>query len=198
MKKEICSYGMGGRKGSGRLLTFSFLTFLLSSLYVDAQAPDTLKGPVVNITVNKETDDQGNIIRYDSTYTWFWSSGDTLLPQDDTLFFKRFFSGPGGWHYGRGMLMPDSLPGMIFSPFDEELDPFFFGFPDTEALRRIERMFREFMDPFGEWPGEEFFHHFNLPDPRELFRGDSLLPSLPPPGKEKTQPRQMKGKVIIL
>ncbi len=197
MKKTKWVYGMGGRKGSGRLLTFSFLTFLLSSLYVDAQAPDTLKGPVVNITVNKETDDQGNIIRYDSTYTWFWSSGDTLLPQDDTLFFKRFFSGPRGWHYGPGMLMPDSLPGMIFSPFDEGLDPFFFGFPDTEALHRMERMFREFMDPFGEWPGEEFFRHFDLPDPHGFFRGDTLCPAIPP-GKKEPPSHKKKGTVILL
>jgi len=87
----------------------------LSSSDLFAQAPDTLKGPVVNIRVNKETDDQGNVIRYDSTYTWYWSSGDTLSA-DDSTFFRRFFSLPGGWHYGPGLLVPDSLPGIIFYP----------------------------------------------------------------------------------
>jgi len=83
---------------------------------------------------------------------------------------------------------------MIFSPFDEKMDPFFFGFPDTAALRHMEQLFREFMDPYGNWPGAEFFRHFDIPDPGDFFRGDSLFPHFPPPPEKKApRPRKMKG-----
>ncbi len=175
----------------------SFFLIAFLSFPGAAQEPDTLKGPEIHIKVNKETDDQGNIIRYDSSYTWFWSSGDTLTGSDST-FFRRFFSGPGGWHFGPGMLVPDSLPGFIFSPFDEELDPFFFGIPDTAAIRHMEEMLRRFMGPSGGWPGEDFFRHFNVPGPGDLFPADTLPAPPHPPGKNKTNTNHKKGKVIIL
>ena len=45
--------------------------------------------PQTNISVNKEYDESGNLIRYDSTYSYFYSNveGDTLL--GDSI-FKRF------------------------------------------------------------------------------------------------------------
>jgi len=193
MKKAIYGKSDTGKQGGSLLLPVMIVTLLLSSSDLFAQAPDTLKGPVVNIRVNKETDDQGNVIRYDSTYTWYWSSGDTLSA-DDSTFFRRFFSLPGGWHYGPGLLVPDSLPGIIFSPFEEGNDPFFFGFPDTSALRRMEQMFRDFMEPSHTWPDEDFFRRFGIPVPKDLFPPDTLSP----PGKSRPAPKKTKGKVIIL
>lgn len=178
--------------------------FFSFGLPLRGQQPDTLKGPVVNITVNKETDERGNIIRYDSTYTWYWSSGDTLTA-GDTAFFRRFFSGGGGWHFNPGMLMPDSLPGLIFSPFDEALDPFFFGFPDTSAIRHFEQLFREFIEPSWHLPGEEFFRSFGIPLPEEIpFPDDSLFERFfrrelpPPPGHIPPKQLKQKGKIVIL
>jgi hypothetical protein len=49
--------------------------------------------PESNISVNKEYDENGNIIRYDSTYSWSYSSSESDSLLNDTLFFgdKRFF-----------------------------------------------------------------------------------------------------------
>ncbi len=190
-------FGTKAKRGSGRTLVAALFLGALFPFSVGAQEPDTLKGPEIHIRVNKETDDQGNVIRYDSTYTWFWSSGDTLAG-DDTTFFRRFFSGPGGWHFGPGMLVPDSLPGFIFSPFDEDLDPFFFGIPDTSAIRHMEELFRRFMEPLGRWPDEDLFRHFGIPGPGELFPEDTLAVPVVPPGKDHPETHKKKGKVIIL
>ncbi len=177
------------------------LLFVLAVSFLRAQDRDTIRGPVVNITVNKETDDQGNVIRYDSTYTWFWSSGDTVM-ESDTAFFRRFFSNEEGWHFNPGMLMPDSLPGFIFSPFDETLDPFFFGFPDTAAFRRLERLFREFMRPFHGFPDEDLFRSFGFPEPFGSFPSDSLLRKYfdraVPRQEKENEHTEKKGKIVIL
>lgn len=57
---------------------------------------DTTKGknsPKTNIKVNKEYDDQGNLIRYDSTYSYSYSNMDNdSIPNDSifSLFRDRF------------------------------------------------------------------------------------------------------------
>jgi hypothetical protein len=51
--------------------------------------------PQTDIKVNKEYDENGNLIRYDSTYTYFYSSeGDPInFNLNDSLFMNdRFFS----------------------------------------------------------------------------------------------------------
>lgn len=50
--------------------------------------------PQVNWKVNKEFDKQGNLIRYDSTYSWSYSGNSAKLQiEDDSLFnsFKKQF-----------------------------------------------------------------------------------------------------------
>ncbi len=187
----------GKENRRGRVSAVFLFVLCLLPFRLVAQERDTLKGPEIHIQVNKETDDQGNIIRYDSTYTWFWSSGDTLAG-DDSTYFRRFFSGPGGWHFGPGMLIPDSLPGFIFSPFDEDLDPFFFGIPDTSFIRHMEELLRHFMEPSGMWPGDKFFRHFGMPTPGGLSPGDTLSRPFAPPPKGGAHFHRKKGKVIIL
>ena len=66
--------------------------------------PKDLSKPDVQIKVNKELDKDGNVIRYDSSYTWSWSSdGSQSFPSD-------FFS--------------DSNKADFFQPFENN---FFFG-----------------------------------------------------------------------
>lgn len=60
----------------------------------NASLSDTAAQPKVSWKVNKEYDKDGNIIRYDSTYSWSYaqrSSSSNLLPGDSTLasFWKR-------------------------------------------------------------------------------------------------------------
>jgi hypothetical protein len=51
------------------------------------------ENPKVNVKVNKKYDDKGNLIRYDSTYSYVYSSGgkDSVKESVDSV-FKRFRS----------------------------------------------------------------------------------------------------------
>jgi hypothetical protein len=46
---------------------------------------DSIKGPKVDIQVNKKTDKNGNITQYDSTYTWSWNSNGRLPARVDSV-----------------------------------------------------------------------------------------------------------------
>jgi hypothetical protein len=56
---------------------------------------DTLNKPKVNVKVNKQYDDKGNIVRYDSTYSYFYSSpgGKALNSSSDSVYshFRSYF-----------------------------------------------------------------------------------------------------------
>ncbi len=157
----------GKRKQGYRLLPVTLLAFLLS-LPLPAQQPDSLKGPDIRINVQTERDDRGNIIRYDSSYSYSWSSGgDSIQTIIDSLFQGHGFSSRHFWPFRPGMLMPDSLPGYIISPFDFEGDPFFYGFTDSTFFRQVEKFFEEMRKGFfppHTLPGDSlmapFFHRF--------------------------------------
>ena len=83
------------------VLFFLFLSILSVQLAAQVDTGNKSKekknNPDVNIKVNKELDNNGNVIRYDSTYTWSWSSdSDQSFPQEyfndsmSTDFFKPF------------------------------------------------------------------------------------------------------------
>jgi hypothetical protein len=64
---------------------------LLGVINCQAQVKEenTAKGdenPKTNITVNKEYDDQGNLIKYDSTYSYSYSNTDADSLSDDSIF----------------------------------------------------------------------------------------------------------------
>ncbi len=87
-----------------RLVIFSMLITLLGLSGCDAKsAPkkdgklknDTTKvQPDINIKVNKEYDDKGNLIRYDSTYTYVYSNIDGNIQLQDSVFneFMQHFN----------------------------------------------------------------------------------------------------------
>lgn len=56
---------------------------------------DTLNKPKVRVKVNKQYDDKGNLIKYDSTYSYIYSSpgGGELQLNNDTLYnrFRSYF-----------------------------------------------------------------------------------------------------------
>ncbi|MBL7969251.1 MAG: hypothetical protein JNK09_19770 [Prolixibacteraceae bacterium] len=79
-----------------RFLLFFMLSFGFAAS-VQAQNKDIKKSqPKEDIKVTREYDEQGNLIRFDSTYTYNWSSDTTLLnsmvPPDLDQIFKDHFS----------------------------------------------------------------------------------------------------------
>ena len=54
----------------------------------------TINQPHTDIKVNKEYDEDGNVIRYDSTYSYYYSNidGDSLLEDSIISNFKNYFN----------------------------------------------------------------------------------------------------------
>jgi hypothetical protein len=61
---------------------------------VDNGAADGKNSPKTNIKVNKEYDEQGNLIRYDSTYSYSYSNMDNDSIPNDSIFsmFRDHFN----------------------------------------------------------------------------------------------------------
>ncbi|MFA5329925.1 MAG: hypothetical protein WC384_19165 [Prolixibacteraceae bacterium] len=142
-----------------RFSVFAFMTICLFTNLL-AQEPDKKSNsPRENSTVKREYDDKGNLIRFDSTYTYSWSGDTTLLNSLSPDNFPDPFSG----HFG---LTPDStFKGNSF--FDEFKQ--FFAQPswgqDSDLMRN-----------FGIHPHFHEFHlngdstAMNFPDFDELFQ----------------------------
>jgi hypothetical protein len=131
-----------------RFALFSFMTMCLI-LYSLAQKPNQKsKSPVENSTVKREYDENGNLIRFDSTYTYSWS-GDTTLMKS---FSPENFPDPFDNHFG---LFQDSIFSghSFFDEFDHFFAQPFSGKQDSVWMKR-----------FGIHPE---FHKFQFP-------GDSL------------------------
>jgi hypothetical protein len=138
--------------------------------------------PDVKIDVRKEYDDNGNVIRYDSSYVYSWSSpsdgfsswgsipdslfskfgGFDRMPFDNDSLFSRFFE---DWR-----IFPDNPTGSphadffhgfedFFNQFGGFNDPFpqFFPFDSIDSnfgdlLEQHQRMMEEFWNGFGGGP----------------------------------------------
>jgi hypothetical protein len=92
------------------------------------QKPNT---PKEDIKVNREYDEIGNLIKFDSVYSYSWSGDSTLLHSISPENFQKFF----GSQFGN---FPDStIPG---NSFLGGIDPFFNlfgGKQDSTLLRRF-------------------------------------------------------------
>ena len=132
-------------------LIFSFVTFLGLTGCNAQNAPkdsetagsDTVKvQPDINIKVNKEYDENGNLIRYDSTYTYVYSNIDGNVQLQDSIFneFMKHFND----HFGitddpffNNFFFTDSLLQYDFYKKD------FFHNRFNDNLDLIDKMLRE-------------------------------------------------------
>jgi hypothetical protein len=73
-------------------VAFLMILFTSYSCSYAQKKDDPMPKPKVQYHVNKEVDEHGNIIRYDSTYTWSWSNVDTEANSfvQDSVFAKFF------------------------------------------------------------------------------------------------------------
>lgn len=124
----------------------NFFAFVVLSLCSLAQAPSESK-PEVNINVTKEYDDNGNVIRYDSTYSYSYSGSD--MSQLDSLYQKFYLNmgiNPGSFSSSNPFMnspfMNDPFFGNMGSPFGN--DPFFKDFFEMDSIML------QFIDPFGD------------------------------------------------
>jgi hypothetical protein len=145
----------------------------------DAQKKDNPSGkdPKVSIKVNKQTDKNGNVTRYDSTYVWSWSGNENAPENMDSLisslhksFFRNHFSDA------------DSL----FS------DPFQWGFQNLNDSSFFSGNFEQFFkNDFGSFDKimkdhQKMMKDFFKQEPL-LKVPDEVVPSAPKEPKKKIE-----------
>jgi hypothetical protein len=108
--------------------------------------------PHENIVVNKKYDDNGNLIAFDSTYTFYYSSNMKDSINMDTL-LKKFREFYGSSIVKPGKLLNEELDSIVISRFFHK-DPLIYSFYNEknrleEALKSMDSLqmsiFREFM-----------------------------------------------------
>ena len=125
-----------------------------------AQTIDTLPSiPDEHIIVNKEYDDEGNLIRYDSTYIYKWQNDSIYgFPEGFEFLWEitdDFFPGDNQFNgfWGNDSIFGDSA--MIF-PYD------YFGFNDPD-FSRLREKFNEYFEDHSMDP-DKFFENFDFPN----------------------------------
>lgn len=114
------------------IITLSFV------LIIPVLAQNVNNQPNIHIEVKRELDDKGNVIRYDSTYSWTWSSSDSIvnLLNDSTFFqftqkFDLFLKNP--------FSIPDN-DSTFFDFFDFSDNPFDFNQQIEQIIKRQEEI----------------------------------------------------------
>lgn len=84
--------------------------------------PNTENQPKVHINVNKQFDENGNVVRYDSTYSWSWTNMDENV--SDSILNRFFLNSNFIWDNPFSVFDDDSF---FFNHFSLPLlnDPFF-------------------------------------------------------------------------
>lgn len=116
--------------------------------------------PKEDFKVNREYDDQGNLIRFDSTYTYNWSGDTTLLnsmsPKDMSRIFNDQFILLNDSSF-RGNSFFDDFDQLFFSPFNSKRDSVLlkkFGMNQFHSFNfkndSLAQDFNDFDDFFGQ------------------------------------------------
>lgn len=158
----------------------------LSIALVQAQTDKKPVKPNEQSKVVKEYDEQGNLIRYDSTFVSSWSSADSLFnagdldalqKQLDQLFGGSFFNDSTNWF---GSPFQGGFDDPFFSQFGlqpadsthSQIPGFQNSFPDFEEMhQRMMSQFRNFFQndsiQFGNDSSYQQFQFFGSPEELE-------------------------------
>lgn len=140
------------------LLILASIFFIINPVFSQDENENTSKDPNTQINVIIEYDDEGNLTRYDSTYTWSWS-GDAYLIDFDSLMdnwnqhfreFEFYLNDPqAGWFENSDYMFDfndlDSTFSEYYQQWDEE-----FQQQQQEFLKHRE----EFMEHFQNYMDE--------------------------------------------
>ncbi|RKD87816.1 hypothetical protein [Mangrovibacterium diazotrophicum] len=140
----------------------SLVILVLAIDLVQAQTQESTKQPNEQSKVTREYDENGNLIRFDSTYVKSWSSDSTMAPQDIEQLQKQ-------------------MEEMFSGSFGEDSDSFF-GSPFPGSAKEFFQHFgQEYGDSTMNMPGfqssfpdfeelhQQMMRHFG-----QLFQSDSV------------------------
>ena len=119
----------------------ALFTFGCNAQSVDKDKKSTQNKPKESWKVDKEVDENGNVIRYDSTYTWSYSNvdGDTVNVNVDSMMqsFQNYFNDRMPSVFGQNLMEPmmnDSLLSRDFFAEDYFHDRFKDAFFDMDKM----------------------------------------------------------------
>jgi hypothetical protein len=144
-----------------RIISFIAVVIVFAIAAAAQTRVENNRKPDERIIVNKEFDEQGNLLRYDSTYSFQWFS-------DTTFSFPDF----GGWEtfFNKGKSFPN-----LFNDSTLFEIPFFKNFPKDF----FDDSRQSFQYRFG-LPDSSFFRNFSFQMDTTLFMGPDSSFLLPP------------------
>jgi len=141
---------------------------------VESTVPDNKNQPDVHINVNRELDKNGNVVRYDSTYSWSWrSDGSQPVPQNflndsnHTAFF-RFFDNQ------------DFPEDQLINPFDNNIDSLFSQHFNGSYFVNMEKEMQEMMQHQQQMMNELFGQPPIIPAPEQKNDTNNIQKKVPP------------------
>lgn len=133
--------------------------------------------PRTKVEVNKHYDEKGNLIRYDSSYTFSYYNNIELLPADSLVkYLRRQFDGmgwPEPFSFRNDLLLPDNL---IFGDFFRVPrfgtdQPKMLFDQMQEMMRRLENIRQSFLEELEKHGSKDLFeNHQNKPIHKESLR----------------------------
>jgi hypothetical protein len=176
---------------------FIVILLVCLGLFISLLAQNPVKKqnqPQENSKVTKEYDEKGNLIKFDSLYTYSWSDGDTTLMKS---FSPKDFSEMFGDDFG--FFSDSTLKDHPFSgDFDQLFAQPFNGVRDSMLTKRFEQFHH-----FGnfDFPNDSTALNFNIPgnffDEKGKGKNDSLL-SKSPHHSLGLQPKTMEEMMQML
>jgi hypothetical protein len=150
-----------------------FVVMLFAGILVFAQEKSKSKGPDQQISVKKEYDEQGNLIRYDSSLVRSWSSDTTLNMAD--LDAMQFMKGSVFSHFfgDSASLANGPFPDLHKDPFERfhgDIPDSVFNWNDTTGTKMpgmrfpfsdFDKMQEQMMEQFGQFFQNDSIHSGN-------------------------------------
>lgn len=131
-------------------LAFSLIILLALTACSYAQKEDNSNPknqPKVHINVNKQLDENGNVIRYDSAYSWSWSNFDSNV--NDSIFAQFFPKSTFSWDSPFSVFDNDSSFFKSFS-FPSFFDDPFLNFNINKEMEQFFNRHQQFIQEHKE------------------------------------------------
>lgn len=179
------------------IFSLMFVGLLVSTQAYCQIQPHQPNEPKEDIKVNREFDENGNMIRYDSTYTWSWSSTGENGAIPDSMF--QFNNGFGNFSiFGMDSLFQQfntMMPGSMFpdsmffnEPFFQGSDPFSQFGPDIQSL--FNGHFQQFFNqPGNNQNYDDWMYQFKQQMDSIRQNQPQVVPQAPAP---KPEPKKVK------
>lgn len=173
-----------------RCILFSIMFLCLILISFAQQPAKKSNSPKEDVRVNREYDEQGNLIKFDSLYSYSWSSDTTLTKSLSPKDFPFHFD-PNSGFFNDSTFSGNSF----FDGFDQPFAQPFSGKQDSLLMKKFGSNhpfnFRFNTDSMASNLNDfdDFFNYFG--DNKDDNKGDSISSNLPKHAPHFSQPKSM-------